>query len=51
MNIVSKVMDNLNPNQRWRADMRVGDPVVIKNLVMEALEKRRNEKLGRNTTS
>merc|ERR1711981_634836 len=44
MVIVGMVMNTLNPNNRWDTIERIGDPVIIKNLVMEALEKRRNEK-------
>ena len=41
MTIVGKVMGVLNPNRRWDTRERIGDPVVIKGLVVEALEKRR----------
>ena len=41
MVIVGKIMSRLNPNRRWDLDHKVGDPVVIKDIVMEALSKRR----------
>ena len=41
MNIVGKVMGVLTPRRRWDTRERIGDPVVIKGLVVEALEKRR----------
>jgi Asp-tRNA(Asn)/Glu-tRNA(Gln) amidotransferase B subunit len=47
MKIVTQVMSELNPNQRWRNDYRVGDPVCIKDLCTEAMNKRRAEKGGR----
>lgn len=50
MIIVGKVMENLNPQKNWRGDQRVGDPVGIKNLCVEALDKRRNEKRGGTTS-
>merc|ERR1712107_287618 len=51
MKIVTQVMSDLNPNQRWRGDYRVGDPVCIKDLCIQALNKRRAEKAGRSTSS
>ena len=42
MVIVGKVMFVLNPNKRWDTRERIGDPVVIKGMVMDALEKRRH---------
>ena len=50
MKIVTQVMSELNPNQRWRNDYRVGDPVCIKDLCTEALNKRRAEKGGRSSS-
>lgn len=50
MKIVTQVMSELNPNQRWRNDYRVGDPVCIKDLCTEALNKRRGEKSGRSSS-
>jgi hypothetical protein len=47
MTIVSAVMASLNPQNQWKGDQRVGDPVGIKGLCKEALEKRRAEKSGR----
>lgn len=47
MKIVTTVMSDLNPNQRWRGDYRVGDPVCIKDMCLDALRKRRGEKSGR----
>lgn len=47
MTIVSAVMASLNPQNQWKGDQRVGDPVGIKELCKEALEKRRAEKSGR----
>jgi len=41
MTIVGKVMGVLNPKSRWDTRERIGDPVVIKGMCMEALEKRR----------
>ena len=51
MTIVGKIMDGLNPQHMWRGDLRVGDPVVIKSMVLEALDKRRDEKLGRKSNA
>ena len=42
MSIVGKVMAVLNPNRRWDIRERIGDPVVIKGIVLEALEKRKH---------
>jgi len=49
MKIVTQIMSDLNPNQRWRGDYRVGDPVCIKELVTEAFYKRKAEKAGQSS--
>ena len=41
MVIVGKIMSRLNPNRRWDLEHKVGDPVVIKDIVLEALNKRK----------
>lgn len=41
MVIVGKIMSRLNPNRRWDLDHKVGDPVVIKDIVLESLSKRK----------
>ena len=41
MVIVGKIMSKLNPNRRWDLEHKVGDPVVIKDIVLEALNKRK----------
>ena len=41
MVIVGKIMARLNPNRRWDLEHKVGDPVVIKDIVLEALNKRK----------
>ena len=46
MVIVGKIMSVLNPRRRWDEAHQVGDPVVIKEMVMDALKKRRAEKSG-----
>ena len=42
MTIVGKVMHVLNPRKRWDKINQIGDPVVIKGMVLDALEKRRH---------
>ena len=42
MIVVGKVMHVLNPQSRWDTRERIGDPVGIKEMVMEAVEKRRH---------
>ena len=44
MTIVGKIMSQLNPRRRWDLQNKVGDPVVIKDIVMEALNKRKKQK-------
>ena len=41
MVIVGKIMSRLNPQRRWDLEHKVGDPVVIKDIVLEALNKRK----------
>ena len=43
MVIVGRIMAKLNPRGRWDLTNKVGDPVVIKDIVVEALNKRRKK--------
>lgn len=50
MVVVGKAMASLNPQSRWDTAERVGDPVVIKQIVMEAIENRKKNKPARETS-
>ena len=43
MVIVGRIMARLNPRGRWDLTNKVGDPVVIRDIVVEALNKRRKK--------
>ena len=43
MVIVGRIMGKLNPRGRWDLTNKVGDPVVIKDIVEEALKQRKKK--------